>query len=92
MGSDPMSSLTDDVPQLAAGDMDDPDDGVLHPPVNKGREAMAYLTFLIDHYDKLPTSVVVVHPHLERWPTAWHTDIDGHNNVKSIQSLRLDYL
>ncbi|KIX98829.1 uncharacterized protein Z520_05290 [Fonsecaea multimorphosa CBS 102226] len=72
--------------------MDDPANGTLHPPKNKGREAMAYLTFLIDHYDNLPSSMVFVHPHLESWPAAWHTDADGYNNLKSIQSLRLDYL
>ncbi|OQU93522.1 hypothetical protein CLAIMM_00021 [Cladophialophora immunda] len=72
--------------------MDDPTDGTLHPPKNKGREAMAYLTFLIDHYDNLPSSMVFVHPHLEGWPSAWHTDDDGYNNLKSIRSLRLDYL
>lgn len=53
---------------------------------------MAYLTFLIDHYHDLPTSMVFVHAHLEGWPAAWHTDGDDYNNVKSIQSLRLEYL
>ncbi|KIW91936.1 uncharacterized protein Z519_06918 [Cladophialophora bantiana CBS 173.52] len=72
--------------------MDDPTEGTLHPPKNKGREAMAYLSFLIDHYHNLPLSMVFVHPHLEGWPSAWHTDNEGYNNVKSIRSLRLDYL
>ncbi len=72
--------------------MDDLSEGLLHPPRNKGREAMAYLSFLIDHYDNLPTFMVFVHPHLEGWPTAWHTDAEGYNNARSIGSLRLGYL
>ena len=72
--------------------MDELDDGVLHPPKNKGREAMAYLTFLIDHYDSLPTSMVSLHPHLQGWPQAWHTDNENYDNVEAIRSLRLDYL
>ena len=72
--------------------MDDPDNGVLHPLKNKGREAMAYLSFVIDHYDNLPASMAFVHPHLEGYPAAWHTDNDEHNNVESIRSLKLEYL
>jgi len=53
---------------------------------------MAYLTFIIDHYDILPSYMVFVHPHLEGWPAAWHTDSAGHNQVSSIRSLKLEYL
>ena len=55
-------------------------------------QAMAYLTFLVDHYDNLPLTMVFLHPHLEGWPRAWHTDSDGYNNINSIRSLRLDHL
>ncbi|OAL33959.1 hypothetical protein AYO20_06794 [Fonsecaea nubica] len=72
--------------------MDEPDGGMLHPPLNKGREAMAYLTFIIDHYDVLPSYMVFVHPHLQGWPAAWHTDSKNHNQINSIRSLRLAYL
>jgi hypothetical protein len=72
--------------------MDELTEGVLHPPVNKGREAMAYLTFLIDHYDLLPAYMVFIHAHLEGWPTAWHVDSDNHNQVALLRSLRLEYL
>lgn len=70
----------------------DEDEGMLHPPKNKGREAMAYLTFLIDHYANLPSSMVFLHPHLEGWPKAWHTDNGNYNNADSVRSLRLDYV
>lgn len=72
--------------------MDDFAEGSLHPPVNKGREAMAYLTFLIDHYENLPATMVFVHPHLQGWPEAWHTDAEGYNQVTSIRSLKLDFV
>ena len=72
--------------------MDEPSEGTLHPLLNKGREAMAYLTFIIDHFDVLPSYMVFVHPHLQGWPAAWHTDSEDHNQINSIRSLRLEYL
>ncbi|EXJ71512.1 uncharacterized protein A1O5_05320 [Cladophialophora psammophila CBS 110553] len=72
--------------------MDEPNEGMLHPPLNKGREAMAYLTFIIDHYHVLPSYMVFVHPHLRGWPEAWHTDSDDHDQINYIRSLRLEYL
>ncbi|KAI1618986.1 hypothetical protein EDD36DRAFT_414642 [Exophiala viscosa] len=55
-------------------------------------QAMAYLTFLIDHYENLPSSMVFVHAHLDGYPRAWHTDSQGYNQVRSIRSLRLEYV
>lgn len=71
--------------------MDDPE-YILHPPQNLGREAMAYLTFLIDHYRNLPEIMVFLHPHLQGWPEAWHTDAADYNNIGSVRSLKLDYV
>jgi hypothetical protein len=42
----------------------------LHPPINKGNEAMTYLTYIIDHYDNLADVNIFMHSHL----TAWHND------------------
>jgi hypothetical protein len=42
----------------------------LHPPKNKGHEVMIYLTYIIDHYDKLPEVAVFMHSH----QFAWHND------------------
>ena len=36
-------------------------------PANKGREAMAYLTFIIDHYNKLPDFMVFMHGDYRAW-------------------------
>lgn len=32
-------------------------------PVNKGNEVMVYLTYLIDHYDRLPDVMIFLHAH-----------------------------
>jgi hypothetical protein len=40
-------------------------------PDNKGHEAMVYLTYIIDHYNSLPDTVIFVHAHRNAW----------HNNV-----------
>ena len=42
----------------------------LHPPKNKGHEVMVYLSYIIDHYDKLPDIVAFMHSH----QFAWHND------------------
>lgn len=42
-----------------------------HVPKNKGREAMVYLTYIIDHYNDLPDTVIFAHSHRHAW----------HNNV-----------
>jgi len=53
---------------------------------------MAYLTFLIDHYENLPEIIVFLHPHLKGWPRAWHTDDPDYNNAISARNLRLEYV
>ena len=42
----------------------------LHPPKNKGHESMIYLTYIIDHYEKLPDVSLFVHS--DRW--TWHNN------------------
>jgi hypothetical protein len=56
----------------------------LHPPKNKGHEAMVYLSYIIDHYEKLPDIVIFMHSH--RW--AWHNDdVVDWDAVQMLQSL-----
>ena len=38
-------------------------------PANKGGEGMAYLTYIINHYDHLPESMLFIHGHEEGWHT-----------------------
>ncbi|KAH7081880.1 hypothetical protein BKA63DRAFT_504827 [Paraphoma chrysanthemicola] len=40
-------------------------------PKNKGREAMVYLSYIIDHYDDLPDTVMFMHAHRH----AWHNNL-----------------
>ncbi|KAF2153751.1 hypothetical protein K461DRAFT_276796, partial [Myriangium duriaei CBS 260.36] len=42
--------------------VDDPE-AELKVPMNKGNEVMAYLTYIIDHYDDLPDINIFMHPH-----------------------------
>jgi hypothetical protein len=42
----------------------------LHPPENKGHEAIVYLTYIIDYYEKLPDVSIFMHGH----GAAWHNN------------------
>lgn len=53
-------------------------------PQNKGRETMAYLTYIIDHYDNLPDTVLFFHPHKSTWHNNVLLELDS---VKAIQRL-----
>ncbi|ORY07280.1 hypothetical protein BCR34DRAFT_489523 [Clohesyomyces aquaticus] len=56
-------------------------------PKNKGREAMVYLTYIIDHYDDLPDTVLFMHAH--RY--AWHNNmVMGLDAVQMIKRLNHD--
>jgi Protein of unknown function (DUF3431) len=71
--------------------MDDPS-ADLRVPKNKGREAMAYLTYLIDNYSHLPSTIAFIHSHRDGYPQAWHTDAAGHNIVTALQDLQIQYV
>lgn len=48
--------------------LDDPNPtNGLSVPANRGREAMAYLTYIIDNYDQLPDFMVFTHGHFRSW-------------------------
>ncbi|KAI9733244.1 MAG: hypothetical protein M1834_003328 [Cirrosporium novae-zelandiae] len=61
-------------------------------PLNKGHEAMAYLTYVIDNYDKLASTIVFLHSHRSGFLTAWHVDSPMHDNVWAMQHLQLDFV
>ncbi|KAL9117853.1 MAG: hypothetical protein Q9187_005605 [Circinaria calcarea] len=46
--------------------VDDPT-AEFHVPKNKGHEAMAYLTFIIDHYENLPEIAIFIHSDRITW-------------------------
>ncbi|KAI0521710.1 hypothetical protein F5B22DRAFT_595940 [Xylaria bambusicola] len=57
-------------------------------PRNKGREAMVYLTYIIDRYDTLPHATLFVHA--SRF--AWHNDDPDYDALPTLQNFRLPYL
>ncbi|KAI0391894.1 hypothetical protein F5Y17DRAFT_478245 [Xylariaceae sp. FL0594] len=57
-------------------------------PQNKGREAMVYLTYLIDRYDSLPRNILFVHA--SRF--AWHNDDPDYDALPTLLDFRLPYL
>ncbi|KAL9048942.1 MAG: hypothetical protein Q9162_007471 [Coniocarpon cinnabarinum] len=66
-----------------------------HDPLQlprKGRETLAYLTYITQYYDTLPDIMTFLHPHRDGYPRAWHTDAANYSNVASLRSLRLDYV
>lgn len=65
---------------------------ILTTPLNKGRESMAYLTYIIDHYSSLPSTLVFLHSHRSGFLTAWHTDTPLHDNVDALRSLQLPFV
>jgi hypothetical protein len=60
---------------------DDPN-ADLTVPVNRGNEAMVYLTYIIDNYEQLPDVVLFHHDHL----MAWHQQFDSITEVNNLQS------
>ena len=60
--------------------------GPFHPPVNKGNEAMTYLSFIIDHYDVLPKKIAFIHSHASSWHTSDTVDV-----LTRIQWDRVEY-
>ncbi|KAF1828263.1 hypothetical protein BDW02DRAFT_575012 [Decorospora gaudefroyi] len=59
---------------------------LLKTPMNKGNEAMVYLTYIIDHYNNLPDIAIFIHAHLQ----SKHTDdLLGNSMVESLQRLCL---
>ena len=60
--------------------------------MNKGHEAMAYLTYIIEHYNTLPTTIAFLHSHRNGFFEAWHVDTPMHDNVAAMRALQLEYV
>ena len=64
-----------------------------HTAVNKGRESLAYLTYIIEHYDDgLGETMAFVHAHRDGYPRAWHVDAPDHSNVEALRLLQPSYV
>ena len=60
----------------------------LKVPKNKGREAMVYLTYIIDNYSTLPPISIFVHS--QRYQ--WHNDDPNYDGIPPLLSLNLSYV
>ncbi|KAK6530252.1 hypothetical protein TWF694_003615 [Orbilia ellipsospora] len=90
-GEWPQKELSDWRPVVYS--MDDPEaEGYFPVSANKGREAMAYLTYLINFYDNLTDINVFIHAHNGSYPKAWHNEPQSakYSAVQMLQLLRLD--
>ncbi|KAF1814680.1 hypothetical protein P152DRAFT_393442 [Eremomyces bilateralis CBS 781.70] len=67
--------------------VDDPN-AALTVSVNKGRESMVYLSFIIDNYENLP-ELTIFH-HALRYQ--WHNDDPIYDGVAVLRQLQIDYL
>ncbi|WPB00761.1 uncharacterized protein RHO25_005381 [Cercospora beticola] len=66
---------------------DDPQ-AALKVPINKGREGMVYLSYIIDHYDELPT--VAIFSHSKRYQ--WHNDDPLYDGLSVLSRLNLSHV
>lgn len=62
----------------------------LKTKMNKAKETMPYLTYLVEHYDNFPDVAVFMHSHQNGWPAAWHNDAEGYEATSLLNELRLD--
>lgn len=65
---------------------------ILTTPLNKGHESMAYLTYVIDNYDSLPSMLAFLHSHASGFLSAWHTDTPLHSNIDALSTLQLPFV
>ncbi|THY92534.1 hypothetical protein D6C92_05788 [Aureobasidium pullulans] len=62
----------------------DDKDAELHPPKNKGHEAMVYLTYIIDNYDDLSDVSIFMHAHRYAWHNNDIMDLDSAQMVRNL--------
>lgn len=53
---------------------------------------MAYLTYVIDHYHVLPSTIAFLHAHRSGFFMAWHVDAPLHDNVIAMQNLQTGFV
>ncbi|KAJ9661754.1 hypothetical protein H2198_001719 [Neophaeococcomyces mojaviensis] len=61
----------------------------LHTPMNKGHEAMVYLTYILDHYDSLPDINIFMHAHQRAWHTPELLNHEATEVLKRLSSERV---
>ena len=64
----------------------------LTTPMNKGHEGRAYLSYIIDNYENLPSTLAFLHSHRNGFFAGWHTDTPLYDNVDALRKLQLDFV
>ncbi|KAF2467878.1 uncharacterized protein BDR25DRAFT_266319 [Lindgomyces ingoldianus] len=77
--------------QNAIYTVDDPD-ATLHTSMNKGREASAYLTYIIENYSNLPSTIVFLHSHRNHDHGSRDVEDLNFDNVATIKALHIDFI
>ncbi|KAG2416896.1 hypothetical protein HFD88_008113 [Aspergillus terreus] len=65
---------------------EDPDPRLLTPRTIRGRETAAYLSYIVDYYDRLPPYSIFVHANIDQW----HNDLFGPHTTPALENLRLE--
>lgn len=63
-----------------------PEPGYLVPSTTRGREAAAYLSYIVDFYNELPSYSVFIHDK----EMQWHNDVGGVKTSDTLRSLRFE--
>ena len=72
---------------LAPYTMDElPEPGYLIPATRQGREAAAYLSYIVDFYNELPAYSIFIHSN----EIQWHNDVVGVSTSELLRSLRFE--
>ncbi|RAR03203.1 integral membrane protein [Stemphylium lycopersici] len=58
-------------------------------PKNKGREAMVYLSYIIDNYDNLPDTSIFMHAHRHAWHNNMLLGLDAAQMIKRLNHERV---
>ncbi|KAI2792166.1 hypothetical protein POX_b02203 [Penicillium oxalicum] len=61
-----------------------PRQNLLEPATWRGREAAAYLSYIVRFYDRLPAYSIFVHAFAEQW----HNDLFGPNTINTLRNIR----
>ncbi|KAJ5931016.1 hypothetical protein N7466_006509 [Penicillium verhagenii] len=75
-GSTPFIYTTDKTPKP----------GLLVPYTSRGRESPAYLSYIVDFYDRLPDYSIFIHAYHEQW----HNDLFGPLTDDTLRNIRLE--
>ncbi|KAF2656670.1 hypothetical protein K491DRAFT_767604 [Lophiostoma macrostomum CBS 122681] len=74
--------------EAAVYEIDDPSASRYRVPKSKGHEAMVYLSYIIDHYDDLPETIIFVHAHKATWHNNFLLNLDTPMMIKHLHDDR----